>query len=184
LTLLEEKGGEEGQALVKAFRDADTVDYGCGKGGCIKYKDQITITIEENLGNAVAAYQTTITGDHKYSVTAGMMNATGETQLVSAGSFGHEIRHQTQGWFKMGTILSELEAYDTQSTLYQNMGVGSSKNTNVLTAKEIARYKYESEEEIMNSNWARNNYGNLPFTNIFTPKWHPSSYLRIINKPR
>ena len=183
LDLLWEKGGEEGRALVEAFRSADTVDYGCRRGGCIKYEDQITITIEDDLGeDVVASYQTTITGNHNYSLTADMMNATGDAQLVAAGSFGHEIHHQTQGWFKMGTILSELDAYETQSTLYKNMGIGSSDNSNVLISNDIAGYKYKSEEEIMGSAWAKK-YG-LPFTNIFTPKWDPATYHYNKNRPR
>jgi len=147
-------------------------------------KDQISITVEEDLGGAVAQYETTILGDDDYVVTADMMNATGEQQLVSAGSFGHEIVHQTQGWFEMGTILSELKAYDAQDQLYENMGIASSSDSNVRAANEIAYYEYESEETIMNSNWAQYNYGNLPFTNIFTPKWYPSTNPRLINQRR
>ncbi len=183
LTLLETKGGKEGQALVDAFRKADTISR-CGRGGCIELTDQISITDEEDLGSAVAQYQTTILGDDDYVVTANMMNGTGEQQLVSVGSFGHEIVHQTQGWFRMETVLSELEAWDTQDKLYENMGLASSSDSNVNAANEIASYKYESEEVIMNSNWAKYNYGNLPFTNIFTPKWHPSIYPLLINQPR
>ena len=191
LALLQEKGGKEGQALVDAFRKADTVDYGCGRGGCIKYKDQISITIIDSFKNengddtgVMAQYQGSILGDDKYVISAGMMNALGEEQLVAAGSFGHEIVHQTQGWGRGGTILAELEGYDMQWTLYKNMGIASSKNSNVQVAREIASYKYKSKEEIMDSNWAKYNYGNLPFTNIFTPKWHPSTYPHHINRRR
>jgi len=190
LTLLLEKGGKEGQELVKTFREADTITR-CGKGGCHELKDQISITIVDAIRNekgeptaALAQYPASILGDHNYTVTAAMMNASGEGQLVAAGSFGHEIVHQTQGWFRGGTLLAELEAYDVQWTLYKNMGISSISDSNVGFARYVASYKYESEDVIVNSAWAKGNYSKTPFTNIFTPKWRPSTYPRLINQPR
>jgi len=173
LTLLVEEGGEEGKALVDAFRNADTV--ACkGRMACTPMKDQISITIVnviENEGqptNATAQFTSNFFGVDQYLMTVAVM---GEEPLITAAKFGHETVHLTQG-LQGGTLLAELEAWHIESQIYANMGLSSSSNSNVITANIIASYIYESKEEIENSDWAYQ-YG-LPFSNIFTPKWRPS----------
>ncbi len=173
LTLLQEQGGEEGQALVEAFRDGDTATH-CYRGGkCVEVKDQITIIVRDSLGGARARYTENILGTKNYFVSAEMMNASGVLQLVHAGAFGHEITHQTQGYAQLETVLAELKAWNVQWQLYENMSISTLDYYDVNTAREIAPYMYESEDEIMESRWATQGYGGLPFTNSSTPEWHP-----------
>ncbi|MFT3893677.1 MAG: hypothetical protein QM730_18770 [Anaerolineales bacterium] len=124
LSLLEEKGGKEGQALVKAFRAADTAHH-YDRGGGYDEEDRITITIEEEGGGG--GYL----GGLNFSLSAYVMNNSNETDsLVHSGQLGHEIVHLTQDDImdrmlnmSSGSLYDEIDAYDVQSKIYKNMGL-------------------------------------------------------------
>jgi len=158
LTLLEEKGGKEGQALVKAFREAD-VASACprGSGQCYEVKDQITITIDNGGGGG--GYS----GGLNFSLSKDLFNDANETDsLVHAGQLGHEIVHLTQDdpldrllGQHSGSLYNEIDAYDVQSKIYENMGLTKVSHGTVEYAAEAASLKDKSPKEILSSRWAR-----------------------------
>jgi hypothetical protein len=153
---LESKGGEEGKALVKAFRDADTVTH-YNRGGGYEVEDQITITITTD-GNGGGGYM----GGLDFSLSDSVLINSNETDsLVHAGQLGHEIVHLTQDdamdkilGISSGSLHDEIDAYDVQSNIYNNMGLGGNDHGTVAYAAEIASYKNKSAEEILSSSWA------------------------------
>ena len=198
LTLLQEKGGKEGQALVDAFRVADTIAIH-GRGGGYVLEDQISINIVEGDGNA--GYL----GGSDFSITAGLLNNSGEIdRLVNVGQFGHEIVHLTQDdlmdrllGISSGSLHDEMDAYDVQSKIYKNMGLTTGDHSTIAYAAEVASYKDKSAEEILSSNWAKakDQYstfplfsgGNRGFDNFWyleLPKRLDSPYIRPRGIPR
>ncbi len=165
LTLLQEKGGEEGQALVEAFRVADGVSR-YGRGGGYDKKDQISITVVQ--GDGSAAYL----GSLNFSITAGLLDQAGDIDtLVNTGQFGHEIVHLTQDdpmdrilGISSGSLQDEIEAYAVQSEIYESMGLGPSDHGTVAYAFEVGSYVDESAESILSSRWAKakGQYDNFP----------------------
>jgi hypothetical protein len=165
LTLLEEKGGKEGQVLVQAFREADTVTR-CGRGGCHEMKDQITITIKQ--GGSGGQYAGSIFGGKSFELGSEMFKSSSEKEkLLKAGQFGHEIVHLNQDveGTGPGSLYNEIEAYDVQSKIYKRMGLTKEDYSLVGDVERIASYKNASEKEIMNSPWANNEYRSFPLTN-------------------
>ena len=177
LDLLQEKGGEEGQMLVKAFREADNTTVCNRFGKCRDLKDQITIIVKDEIAPGVRArYEETLFGNKRYLLTAGVLTSSGDGQLAMAGAFGHEIFHQIQERAQLQTLIAELTAYDIQWRLYQNFGIDDYAGEpccDVAVAEEVASYVDDTEEEIVESNWANSNYPTLPFTNDAMPISHP-----------
>jgi len=167
LRILETKGGQEGKDLAAAFRAADN-PTSCAPhpgGVCTTKHDQVTVYVVEGeaLGGAVAQYGYAGTGT--IAISEGMFHrpdANNVDDLVNTGFFGHEIVHMQQDPFSH-SLVSEIEAYDIQYRLYQNMGIGDRTDLPAVRgAKYVASYKGRSYYDILHSPWATGNYADYP----------------------
>jgi hypothetical protein len=111
----------------------------CGHYGyCGTYrKDLVIIRVVEILvdenGRVVAGpgYYNSRTGEFSFSAAALRdFRADRENQLVGAGVFAHEIKHQQQGLLGQPSMLAEHEAYSTQYNVYQALEIDESANQN------------------------------------------------------
>jgi hypothetical protein len=155
-----EQGGQQGQALVQAFREADTVTR-CGRGGCHQINDQVTITITE--GGQAGQYDGRRGNTFKFG--SGLFTYSNDKQkLVSAGVVAHEIVHLTQNTKGTGpfNLHAEIDAHSIQAQLYEKWGLTQADGGPVTVAETIGGFKDKSDEEIMNAPWAVNEYRAFP----------------------
>jgi RHS repeat-associated protein len=129
-------GGDIGNELYNVFQIGDNRVYCKGDSYCGITSDVIRVEIVDEISSGG---NMEYNGSWVFRIQASLLNNSMDSDIqkqVLAGALGHEIRHLEQTQLFTACILAEIDAFDVQKKIYENMGIGTDSDTYNTIANE------------------------------------------------